>query len=45
MRAIAVCGNTMNDESDRCLWQHYEFIEHLVRLAKAQAMLKLQQSA
>jgi hypothetical protein len=33
------------DESDRCLWQHYEFIEHLVRLAKAQALLKLQQSA
>jgi hypothetical protein len=24
------------------LWQHYEFVEHLVRLAKAQALLKLQ---
>jgi hypothetical protein len=33
------------DESDRCLWQHYEFIEHLVRLAKAQALLKLQKGA
>jgi len=33
------------DENDLCLWQHYEFIEHLVRLAKAQALLKLQQSA
>ena len=33
------------DESDLCLWQHYEFIEHLVRLAKAQALLKLQQGA
>jgi hypothetical protein len=28
-----------------CLWQHYEFIEHLVRLAKAQALLRLQQGA
>ncbi len=33
------------DESDRCLWQYYEFIEHLVRLAKAQALLKLHQSS
>ena len=32
------------DESDRLLWQHYEFIEHLVRLAKTQALIKLQQS-
>lgn len=32
------------NESDRRLWQHYEFIEQLVRLAKAQALLKLQQS-
>ena len=31
-------------ESDRLLWQHYEFIEHLVRLAKTQALIKLQQS-
>jgi hypothetical protein len=30
------------DENDRLLWQHYEFVEHLVRLAKAQALLKLQ---
>ena len=30
-------------QADRCLWQHYEFIEHLVRLAKAQALLRLQQ--
>ncbi len=30
-------------ESDQRLWQHYEFIEHLVRLAKAQALLRLQQ--
>ncbi len=29
-------------DRDRQLWQHYEFIEHLVRLAKAQALLKLQ---
>ncbi|GBO53157.1 hypothetical protein APA_1065 [Pseudanabaena sp. lw0831] len=32
------------NESDRLLWQHYEFIEHLVRLAKTQALTKLQQS-
>ncbi|GCL37358.1 MAG: hypothetical protein ACKO9I_13105 [Sphaerospermopsis kisseleviana] len=32
------------DENDLVLWQHYEFIEHLVRLAKAQALLKLQAS-
>ena len=31
-------------ESDCLLWQHYEFIEHLVRLAKTQALIKLQQS-
>ncbi|MBD2178790.1 hypothetical protein H6F42_17870 [Pseudanabaena sp. FACHB-1998] len=33
------------NERDRRLWQHYEFVEHLVRIAKAQALLKLQQSA
>ncbi|WP_287128286.1 hypothetical protein [Candidatus Cyanaurora vandensis] len=32
------------DAGDRILWQHYEFIEHLVRLAKTQALLKLQQA-
>ncbi len=32
------------NETDRLLWQHYEFIEHLVRLAKTQALIKLQQS-
>jgi hypothetical protein len=32
------------NESDRLLWQHYEFIEHLVRLAKTQALIKIQQS-
>ncbi|TYQ30204.1 MULTISPECIES: hypothetical protein [unclassified Pseudanabaena] len=32
------------NESDRLLWQHYEFIEHLVRLAKTQALIKLQTS-
>ncbi len=32
------------DESDRQMWEHYEFIEHLVRLAKAQALLRLQQN-
>lgn len=32
------------NESERLLWQHYEFIEHLVRLAKTQALIKLQQS-
>ncbi|BBC26184.1 hypothetical protein [Pseudanabaena sp. ABRG5-3] len=31
------------NESDRLLWEHYEFIEHLVRLAKTQALIKLQQ--
>ena len=31
------------NENDRLLWQHYEFIEHLVRLAKTQALIKLQQ--
>lgn len=32
------------NESDSLIWQHYEFIEHLVRLAKTQALIKLQQS-
>ena len=32
------------NENDRLLWQHYEFIEHLVRLTKTQALIKLQQS-
>ncbi|MFZ4728927.1 MAG: hypothetical protein ACOYMQ_09745 [Pseudanabaena sp.] len=32
------------NESDRLLWQHYEFIEHLVRLAKTQALIKLHPS-
>ena len=32
------------NESDRLLCQHYEFIEHLVRLAKTQALINLQQS-
>lgn len=27
---------------EQCLWQQYEYVEHLVRLAKAQALLKLQ---
>jgi hypothetical protein len=31
-------------QSDRLLWQHYEFVEHLVRLAKAQALLKIEVS-
>jgi len=31
------------NEREQCLWQHYEFIEHLVRLAKAQALVKMQQ--
>ena len=29
------------NERDRLLWQHYEFIEHLVRLAKTQALSKV----
>ena len=29
-------------ENEQRQWQHYEFVEHLVRLAKAQALLKLQ---
>jgi len=29
-------------QSEKLLWQHYEFVEHLIRLAKAQALLKLQ---
>ena len=32
------------NENDCLLWQHYEFIEHLVRLAKTQALIKLQPS-
>ena len=31
----------LNTEEQK-LWQHYEFVEHLVRLAKTQALLKLQ---
>lgn len=27
------------------LWQHYEFVEHLVRIAKAKALLKLNEVA
>ncbi|MEG4533197.1 hypothetical protein [Microcoleus sp. D2_18a_D3] len=27
------------------LWQQYEFVEHLVRIAKAQALLKLSEAA
>ena len=27
------------------IWQQYEFVEHLVRMAKAQALLKLQAAA
>lgn len=30
---------------EQMLWQQYEFIEHLVRIAKAQALLKLQNAA
>jgi hypothetical protein len=26
---------------EKCLWQQYEYVEHLVRMAKAQALLKL----
>ena len=26
---------------EQCLWQQYEYVEHLVRMAKAQALLKL----
>ena len=25
---------------EQCLWQQYEYVEHLVRMAKAQALLK-----
>jgi hypothetical protein len=32
-------GLTMDEER---LWQHYEYVEHLVRMAKAKALLKLQ---
>jgi len=34
----------LSDDEQR-LWQHYEFIEHLVRLAKAQALVRIQQGA
>ncbi len=30
---------------EQVLWQQYEFVEHLVRIAKAQALLKLQNAA
>jgi hypothetical protein len=30
--------------SDHLLWKHYEFVEHLVYLAKTQSLTKLQQS-
>ena len=30
---------------EQVLWQQYEFVEHLVRMAKAQALLKLQNAA
>ena len=26
---------------EQCLWQQYEYVEHLVRMAKAQVLLKL----
>ncbi len=26
---------------EQCLWQQYEYVEHLVQMAKAQALLKL----
>ncbi|MFN5515731.1 MAG: hypothetical protein ACK5CA_13585 [Cyanobacteriota bacterium] len=35
------CAQGLNEAEQR-LWQQYEFMEHLVRLAKAQALLKLQ---
>lgn len=30
---------------EECLWQQYEYVEHLVRMAKAQALLKLKSAA
>lgn len=27
------------------IWQHYEYLEHLIRIAKAQAFLKLKQQS
>lgn len=33
-------GLTSDEER---LWQHYEYLEHLIRIAKAKAFLKLQQ--
>ncbi len=30
---------------EKRLWQQYEFVEHLVRMAKARALLKLKQAA
>ena len=33
------------DPIERKLWQQYEFVEHLVRLAKGKALLKLKQAA
>ena len=33
------------DPLEQKLWQQYEFVEHLVRIAKAQALLKLRQAA
>jgi hypothetical protein len=30
---------------EQCLWQQYEFVEHLVRMAKAQALIKLKEAA
>jgi hypothetical protein len=33
-------GLSLTEEDE---WQHYQYIEHLVRLAKARAALKLQQ--
>jgi hypothetical protein len=34
----------LNSEEKR-LWQQYEFVEHLVRMAKARALLKLKEVA
>jgi hypothetical protein len=31
--------------TEQQLWQQYEFVEHLVRIAKAQALLKLNEAA
>ncbi len=28
--------------AEKQLWQHYEYIEHLIRIAKAKALVKLQ---